>query len=94
MVRHTGEDFIDVEGIAITSVLAFQSASINGSKLDAPETDRLTRYSDTTFGEKVFDISMAEIEAIVKPHSMADDIGRESVSFICIHGPIVTIRVI
>jgi hypothetical protein len=33
--RGNGEDFIDEEGIAITSVLALQSACKNGAELDA-----------------------------------------------------------
>jgi len=36
------EDFVDVESIAIASMLSFQAASINGTKLDTPETDRLS----------------------------------------------------
>ena len=36
---------------------------------------------------RYLDISMAEIESIVEPDGVADDIGRESVSFICVHPP-------
>jgi hypothetical protein len=39
MVRHTGEDFIDEDGIAIAMMLSFQAAGINGSELDTPEAD-------------------------------------------------------
>ena len=42
MVRHTGEYFIDVEGVAIAPVLSFQSARINVTEFDTPETDRLS----------------------------------------------------
>ena len=58
MVRHTGEHFIDVEGIAVAPVLSLQSAGINGSKLDTPETDRFSGYGDTALGEKVLDITV------------------------------------
>ncbi len=34
------EDLVNVESIPITSVLSFQSACINGTKLDAPEAYR------------------------------------------------------
>ena len=91
MVRHTGEDFIDVEGVAITSVSTFQSTGINGTELDAPEADWFSADSDASFGQKIFDITVAEIEAIVEPDSIGNDIGRESVTFICIHPPIVSI---
>jgi hypothetical protein len=43
------EDLIDVEGIAIATVLTFQSACINGAKLDAPETDSFSGYSNASF---------------------------------------------
>ena len=39
MIRHTGEYFIDVEGITVASVLSFQSARIDRAKLDAPQAD-------------------------------------------------------
>jgi len=32
-------DFIDVDGIAVATVLPFQTAGIYGPKLDTPETD-------------------------------------------------------
>jgi hypothetical protein len=33
------EDFIDVEGIAAALMLSFQTAGIDGSELDTPESD-------------------------------------------------------
>jgi hypothetical protein len=51
MVRHTGEDFIDVEGIAIAPVLSLQPAGINGSELNAPQADRFSGYSDASLCE-------------------------------------------
>ena len=33
------EDFIDVEGITVASVLSLKSARVQSAKLDAPETD-------------------------------------------------------
>jgi hypothetical protein len=45
------EDFIDVEGITLASVLALQSTSINSYKLDAPEADRLASDSDASFSQ-------------------------------------------
>jgi hypothetical protein len=49
MVRHAGEDFIDIEGVTIASVLAFQSAGIDSSELDAPKTNCLSGDSDAAF---------------------------------------------
>ena len=34
----------------------------------------------TSFGQKIFNISMSEIEAIVEPYGIANDIGRESMA--------------
>ena len=50
MVRHTGEYFIDVEGIAVTPVLPLQSSGIERAELDAPETDCFTADGDASFG--------------------------------------------
>jgi hypothetical protein len=33
------EDFIDLEGVAIVTMLSFQAAGINGSKFDTPEAN-------------------------------------------------------
>ena len=80
------EDFIDVESVAVASVLSFQSACINGSEFDAPEADRFSADSDAAFSQKIFDISVAQIESIVEPDCVTDDIGRESMALICAHG--------
>ena len=82
MARHTGEGFINVESIAISSVLALQSACMNGAELDAPETDRLPRDDDSSLNEQFFNIAVPEDEATVEPDSVGDDIWRESVTFL------------
>jgi hypothetical protein len=91
MVRHTGEDLIDIKGIAVASVLAFQSSSIDSSEFDASESDRLSSDGDASFGQQIFYISVAETKSIVQPDGIADDIGRESVTLISIHEPILPI---
>jgi hypothetical protein len=53
------EDFVDVEGIAIATMLAFQSTCIDGTKLDTPESDRFAAYGDTSFGQELFNIAVA-----------------------------------
>ena len=91
MVRHTGEDFVDEERIAVASVLAFQSTGIDCSKLDTPQADRLSGYSDASFSEQIFNIPMAEVEFVVEPDCVTDDVGWESMTPIGIHGPILAI---
>ncbi|MCP4950600.1 MAG: hypothetical protein GY922_01965 [Proteobacteria bacterium] len=68
------EDFVDVEGIAVASVLALQSAGINRSEFYAPETYRLSSDSDASFGEEVFDVAMTQIESVVKPDTIGNNI--------------------
>ena len=91
MVRHTGEDFIDIEGVAVASVFSLQSAGINSSKLDAPEPDRFAADIDASFSEKIFNVSVAEVESIVEPDGVGDDIGWESVPFVSNHWQILPI---
>ncbi len=58
MVRHTGEDFIDVDGVAVASVLSLQSAGIYGSEFYAPEADRLSGYGDASLCQEIFNIAV------------------------------------
>ena len=61
------EYFINVEGVAITLVLTLQSPGIQCAEFDAPEADGLAGDSDATLSEKIFNISVTEIEAVVQP---------------------------
>jgi len=91
MVRHTGKDFIDVECVAVASMASLQSSSVNGAEFDAPQADRLSGDSDPTLCQKVFNISVAEIESIVEPDGVGNDVRWKSVSLVCIHPPILSI---
>ena len=84
------EDFIDVESVTVTTMFSFQSPSVQSAEFDAPEADRLSSDDDASLGEEIFDIPVAQIETIVEPDSVRDDIGRESVAFVGIHGPILS----
>jgi hypothetical protein len=85
------KDFINVKGVAVASVLLLQSARITSPELDAPEAERFSGYSDASFSEQVFDISVTEIESVVSPDRIADDVRRESVPLVCIHLPILAV---
>ncbi len=65
------DNFINVESVAVASVLSFQTAGINCSELDAPKRDGFSAHGDTPFGEWIFDISMAQVEAIVEPNGVS-----------------------
>jgi hypothetical protein len=84
------EYFIDLKGIAIAPVLLLQSAGINGTEFDAPQANRFSADGDASFGEQVFYISVAEVEAIIEPHGIGNDIWRGSMALIGIHGPILS----
>ena len=62
------ENFIDIEGIVVATMLTLQAAGINGSEFDTPQADCFAGYSDATFSEQIFNIPMAKIEAIVEPN--------------------------
>ncbi len=86
------EDLVDEEGITISPVLPLQTPGIFRTKLDAPKPDGFITDSNAAFSQQIFDISVTEIESIVEPHGVADDVRRKSVSFISIHGAILTRR--
>jgi hypothetical protein len=72
-------------------VLALQSSRVDGSELDAPEADRFAADSIASFGEQFFNVAVAQVEAIVEPDSIGNDIRRESVAFVGVHRPILAI---
>ena len=90
MVRHPGEDLVNEECVTVISVLSFQSSSVEAAEFDAPEADRFSRHNDAPLGQQIFNISMAEVKTIVEPDSVGNDIGREPVTFVCIHALIVS----
>jgi hypothetical protein len=79
------EHFIDEEGITIASMFTLQSACINGTEFDTPEANRLAADGDIAFSQKVFDISMTQIETTLEPDGVTDNIWWESVAFVSIH---------
>jgi hypothetical protein len=44
---------------------------------------------DAAFGEQILDITIAEVESMVEPNRVADDVGRKSVTLISIHQRII-----
>jgi hypothetical protein len=79
------------KGIAVASVPPFQSSGVYSSEFDAPKTYRFAADDDASLSQQIFNISMAEIEAVVQPDCVGNDIGRESVTLISIHTPILPI---
>ena len=42
------------------------------------------------FSQEIFDVMVTQVEAVVAPYGVTDDIGRESVAFVYIHRPILS----
>jgi hypothetical protein len=55
--------------------------------------DSFSADGDAMFGKQIFDIAVTEIEAIVKPDKLRNDIRRETVALVGIHPPIISILV-
>ena len=85
------EDFIDVESVTVSAMSPLQSPGVYRSKFDAPKADGFPADDDAAFSQDIFDISVTEIEAVVKPDCVTDDVGRESVELIGVHGAILSI---
>jgi hypothetical protein len=88
---YLGEDFIDVERIAVTTVLTLQMPRIYRAEFDAPKVNGFVADLDPAFSQQIFDIAVTGVESIVEPDGVTDDIWRESVTFVSIHPPILTI---
>ena len=82
------KDFVNVEGVAITLVLAFQSAGIDSAELDTPKTDRFAADGDTSLGKEIFNVTMAQIESVIEPDGVGYDGWRKSIAFVSVHRPI------
>jgi hypothetical protein len=71
--------------MALSAVLLFWShhgRSIVGSEFPAPLADGFVRNNDSAFGQKIFNITEAQTEAMINPHGVADDFQRETVSVV------------
>ena len=90
------ENFVDEDSIAVASMRSPQSACVPGIKLTAPQSDRFTAGLDPPVSQQVFDISVTDIEAVIQPYRVLDDIRWKSVTLIAagesVHLPIVAQR--
>jgi hypothetical protein len=59
------EEFIDIPDIVQTVLVIAELSSVIGSELLAPVSNRLIRDGDTALGKEIFDITEAELEAMV-----------------------------
>lgn len=66
-------------GVTVAAVLAPQSMRVMGPELVAPEAGRLVGDEDPSPSQEVLDVSMADIEAVIEPNGVLDDLRRKSV---------------
>ena len=55
-------------------MLSLQSAVINGTEFDALQANRFAADSDASFSQEIFDITVAQVEAVVEPDGVGNDI--------------------
>lgn len=72
-------------------MLPLQSSSVETAKLDAPETDRFSTDDNAAFSQEIFYVSMTQIESVVEPDCVANDVSPESMALVGIHSPILAI---
>jgi hypothetical protein len=70
-------------------MLLLLTPCVFSAKLDTPQPDAFIADGNAAFCQKIFYISMAEIESIVEPDGIGNDIWRESVTFVCVHHRII-----
>jgi len=76
------EHFINEECVAVSSVLSLQTPCIFGTEFVTQQPDGFIADSDASFGQEIFNITMAEVEMIITPDGITDDVGWESVTLL------------
>jgi hypothetical protein len=59
------EHLVDIEGVAITSVLPPQSSRVQTTEFDAPWANRFSADGYAPLSQEIFNIAVTQIEAIV-----------------------------
>ena len=85
------KDLIDVECVTVATMVSPKSSAVDSTELDTPQSDRFSSDDDTSLSQEIFYITVAQIVSIVEPGWVADDVRREPVAFLGIHGPILPI---
>lgn len=76
------KDFVDKESITITLMPTSKSSSVRRAEFDTPQSNRLVANRNTTLSHKILDIATAQIEAMIEPDNVLNDLGRKSVAFV------------
>ena len=76
------EHFIQVPRIPGPGPPTSELIGIRLAELPAPLADGFVGDDDSTGKQQLFDIPIAQAEAVIQPHAVADDLGRETGVFI------------
>ena len=58
LVVYLYEHFIDIESVAIATVLLLQSPGVYSPEFDTPQADRFSGYSDASLCQEILDIAV------------------------------------
>lgn len=67
------ENFVQVPAVAQATLMPLQISGVTRTELSIPHSNRFIGDDDSAFGEKIFDISKGQTEAMVDPDRVADD---------------------
>ena len=73
------EDIVHEDRVSIASVTMPQPMGITGSELVAPEADRLMGDENAAPVQDILDVTVTQVEAVVEPDRMLDDLWRKPV---------------
>jgi len=76
------EDLVNEKGLAVGSMCAPHATGVLWSKIVAPEANGFVGYDDSAPGQQIIDVPMAQIEPVVEPDGVLDDLGRKSVPLV------------
>jgi hypothetical protein len=76
------EHFIHVPLVPRAWPAAAQAIGKSLAEFPAPSPNRLVGDHDAPFGQQQLNVTQAEAEHVIQPHSMADDLGREAMAVV------------
>lgn len=76
------EDLIDEEGVTESLVPAPKFPGVLWPKLDAPQSDRYVADRDSALRHEIFDVTSTQIEAVIEPNRVLNNLRRETVPFV------------
>jgi hypothetical protein len=74
--------FIEMPDVRARASRPSQSSGVLQAEPQRPEADGFVRDFNATGEQQFGDVAQAHREAIVQPHAMADDLGREPIAFV------------